>query len=54
MSKKWQTIYIKDETLEKLKNLEVEMWWLKLDTHDQKILHLIWFYEHYKNNNIKN
>jgi len=51
MSKKWQSVLIKDETYDNLKNLEIELWWIKLDTHDQKVSHLIWFYKHYKNNN---
>lgn len=51
MSKKWQSVLLKDETFENLKNLQIELWGIKLETHDQKVSHLIWFFQHYKNNN---
>lgn len=55
MSKKLKTQAVKLdwETVEKLKNLSVEMWWVNLKTYDDKVNHLVWFYQNYKNNNSK-
>lgn len=53
-TKKWQSVLLKDKTFDELKNLEIEFWWVDLETHDQKVSHLIWFYKHYKNNNSSN
>jgi len=39
------------ETISKIKELEIEMWWVRLKTYDDKINHLIWFYQSNKNNN---
>ena len=41
-------IKLKPDTLLKLKNIELETWWISLSTYDDKINHLIWFYNKYK------
>ena len=41
-------IKLKPDTLLKLKNIELETWWVSLSTYDDKINHLIWFYNKYK------
>ena len=41
-------IKLKPDTLLKLKNIELETWWISLSTYDDKINHLIWFYNNYK------
>lgn len=46
-----QSVRLDWETIDELKELNVEMWWVKLKTYDDKINHLIWFYKNYKNNN---
>lgn len=50
MSKNWQSVLLKDSTYEELKDLGINVQWVSLDTHDQKVAHLIWFYK----NNINN
>ena len=42
------SIKLKPDTLLKLKNIELETWWISLSTYDDKINHLIWFYNNYK------
>lgn len=49
-----QSVRLDWVTIDELKNLNVEMWWVKLKTYDDKINHLIWFYKNYKNNNSEN
>jgi hypothetical protein len=34
-------------TVEKIKLLNIELWWVKLKTADDKINHLIWFFTNY-------
>ena len=41
-------IKLKPDTLLKLKNIELETWWISLSTYDDKINHLIWFYNNYR------
>ena len=41
-------IKLKPDTLLKLKNVELETWWISLSTYDDKINHLIWFYNNYR------
>lgn len=48
------SIRVKVWTVEKLNTLAIEIWWVELDSQDKKINHLIWFYQHYKNNNGSN
>lgn len=50
---KAQAVKLEWETVQKLKDLEIEMWWVKLKTYDDKINHLMWFYSSHKNNNNK-
>ena len=42
------SIKLKPDTLLKLKNIELETWWISLSTYDDKINHLIWFYNNYR------
>ena len=42
---------ISNKTKEKFDKLKIEMWWIEVKTHDDKINHLIWFYKNFKNNN---
>ena len=44
---------VEKETKDKFDKLKIEMWWIKLKTHDLKLNHLMWFFENYKNNNGK-
>jgi len=48
-----QSVRLEPDTVHKLKELEIEMWWVKLKTYEDKINHLIWFYSSHKNNNWK-
>lgn len=41
-------IKLKPDTLLKLKNVELVTWWISLSTYDDKINHLIWFYNNYR------
>ena len=41
-------IKLKPDTLLKLKNVELQTWWISLSTYDDKINHLIWFYNNYR------
>lgn len=47
----WTTIKIENDTLEKLKNINIEMWWVKIKSYDDKINHLMWYYSSHKTNN---
>lgn len=38
---------IKKNTQKKLKRLDIKVSWVDLDTYDQKINHLMWFFESY-------
>lgn len=51
MSKKDQAVRLDEDTNEKLKNLDITVWGVNLESWKDKIKHLIWFYESYKNNN---
>ena len=42
------SIKLKPDTLLKFKNVELETWWISLSTYDDKINHLIWFYNNYR------
>ncbi len=54
MSKKSaQAVRLDNETNEKLKKLEIKVWWVTLESWQDKIKHLMWFYDSYKNNNLK-
>lgn len=44
---KAQSVKLKWETAEKLKNLNIEIAGVELWTYDDKINHLIWFFEKY-------
>lgn len=43
-----QAVKLKWETAEKLKKLDIEIAWVELSTYDDKINHLVWFFENYK------
>lgn len=43
-----QAVKLKWETVEKLKKLDIEIAWVELSTYDDKINHLVWFFENYK------
>ena len=53
MAKKhpWHSVKLSDETVKKLKSLDITYWGVNLDSYDQKINHLVWHYHSYKNNN---
>lgn len=53
MSKDLTSIRVAKDTVELIKDLEVELWWVKLASVDDKLNHLVWFFKHYKNNNWK-
>lgn len=40
-------VKLKSETVEKIKNINLETGWVVLSTYDDKINHLIWLYEKY-------
>lgn len=42
-----QAVKLRGETTEKLKDLKIEIAWVELNTYDDKINHLIWFYNEY-------
>jgi len=46
-----QSVRLEPRTIDKLKNLEIEMWWVQLKTYQDKIDHLIWYYSSHTNNN---
>ncbi|MCT4617315.1 MAG: hypothetical protein N4A38_03845 [Candidatus Gracilibacteria bacterium] len=50
---KAQSVRLDGETIDKLKDLKIEMGGVNLKTYEDKINHLIWFYHNYKNNNGK-
>lgn len=50
---KAQAVKLKWETTEKLKNLDIEIAGVELWTYDDKINHLIWFFEKYNKNHKK-
>ncbi len=50
---KAQSVRLEPDTVQKLKELEIEMGWVKLKTYEDKINHLIWFYWSHRNNNWK-
>lgn len=43
--KTWNSVKLKQETVEKIKNLNLETGWVVLSSYDDKINHLIWLYE---------
>lgn len=47
---KAQAVKLKWKTVDKLKNLEISISWVELSTYDDKINHLMWFYENNKDN----
>lgn len=49
----WHSVRLSDKTVESLKSLDITVSWVDLETYEQKINHLIWYYKSYKNNNIK-
>lgn len=46
-----QAVKLSPDTVEAIKNLSIEVSGVRLETYEQKIQHLVWFYRHYKNNN---
>ncbi len=52
-AKQRNMISVKADTFEKLQALEISVAGVQLETMDQKVGHLMWFFEHYKNNNSK-
>jgi len=48
---KAQSVRLEPRSIEKLKNMEIEMGWVQLKTYQDKIDHLMWFYSSHKNNN---
>lgn len=50
---KAQSVRLEPRSIEKLKNLEIEMGWVQLKTYQDKIDHLMWFYSSHINNNWK-
>lgn len=43
-----QSVKMRWATVQKLKNLHIEMWGVEFDTYDSKVNHLIWFFDNYK------
>ena len=48
---KAQSVRLEPDSIEKLKNMHIEMWWVKLKTYQDKIDHLMWFYLNNINSN---
>mgnify|MGYP006416283041 FL=1 len=48
---KAQSVRLEPRSIEKLKNMEIEMWGVQLKTYQDKIDHLMWFYSSHINNN---
>ena len=48
---KAQSVRLEPRSIEKLKNLEIEVGWVQLKTYQDKIDHLMWFYSSNMNNN---
>lgn len=46
-----QSVRLEPKTIEKLKTLEISVCWVEFKTYEEKINHLIWFFQHYTNNN---
>jgi len=46
-----QSVRLEPRSIEKLKNLNIEMGWVQLKTYQDKIDHLMWFYSSHINNN---
>lgn len=41
-------VRINEDTKKILENIEIELFWLKLTTPDEKIKHLAWFYNNFE------
>lgn len=41
-------VRINEDTKKILENIEIELFWLKLNTPDEKIKHLAWFYNNFE------
>jgi len=41
-------IRVKDETKKKFDELFITMWWVDLSTADDKLKHLMWFYNNFE------
>lgn len=52
MGKELTSIRVSKDTVEILKKLKLQTWWVDLLSHDDKIKHLVWFYEKNINNNL--
>lgn len=52
-AEKNQSIRLNNELISKLRELDIEVSWIKVKTYEDKISHLLWFFEHYINNNKK-
>ena len=50
---KAQSVRLEPKSIEKLKNMEIEVGWVQLKTYQDKIDHLMWFYSSHINNNWK-
>ena len=48
---KAQSVRLEPRSIEKLKNMQIEMGWVQLKTYQDKIDHLMWFYSSHINNN---
>lgn len=48
-----QSVRLEGATIQKLKDIQIEMWGVTLKTYEDKINHLLWFYSSHKNNNWK-
>lgn len=45
---KMPVVRLNEDTKEILDNIEIELFWLKLSTPDEKIKHLAWFYNNFE------
>lgn len=45
---KAQAVRLDENTVNKLKKMYVEMWWVEFKTYDDKINHLMWHFDNYR------
>jgi len=46
--KNTQSVRLEESTVNKLKKMYVEMWWVEFKTYDDKVNHLMWFFDNYR------
>jgi hypothetical protein len=49
VASKIQSVKLNPETVNKLLDMKIEIGGVELKTYDDKVSHLIWFFQHYKN-----